>query len=108
MSDNKTFTMIKPCAVKNGHIGSILAKINESGFRIVAMRMTRLSISQAQAFYGVHKERPFFNDLVEFMSSGPVVAAILEKNNAVEDYRKLIGATNPENAEEGTIRKAFA
>ena len=108
MSDNKTFTMIKPCAVKNGHIGSILAKINEAGFRIVAMRMTRLSVSQAQAFYGVHKERPFFNDLVEFMSSGPVVAAILEKNNAVEDYRKLIGATNPENAEEGTIRKAFA
>ncbi len=108
MSDNKTFTMIKPCAVKNGHIGSILAKINDAGFRIVAMRMTRLSVSQAQAFYGIHKERPFFNDLVEFMSSGPVVAAILEKNNAVEDYRKLIGATNPENAEEGTIRKAFA
>ena len=72
------------------------------------MRMTKLSVSQAQAFYGVHKERPFFNDLVEFMSSGPVVAAILEKDNAVEDYRKLIGATNPENAEEGTIRKAFA
>ena len=108
MSDNKTFTMIKPCAVKNGHIGAILAKINEAGFRIVAMRMTRLSVSQAQAFYGVHKERPFFNDLVEFMSSGPVVAAILEKENVVEDYRKLIGATNPENAEEGTIRKAFA
>ena len=108
MLDNKTFTMIKPCAVKNGHIGAIISKINEAGFRIVAMRMTRLSVSQAQAFYGVHKERPFFNDLVEFMSSGPVVAAILEKSNAVEDYRKLIGATNPENAEEGTIRKAFA
>ena len=108
MATNRTFTMIKPCAVKNGHIGAILAKINEAGFRIVAMRMTRLSVSQAQAFYGVHKERPFFNDLVEFMSSGPVVAAILEKNNAVADYRKLIGATNPENAEDGTIRKAFA
>ena len=106
--DNKTFTMIKPCAVKNGHIGAILAKINEAGFRIVAMRMTRLSVSQAQAFYGVHSERPFFNDLVEFMSSGPVVAAILEKENAVEAYRKLIGATNPENADEGTIRKAYA
>jgi len=108
MSDNKTFTMVKPCAVKNGHIGAILSKINQAGFRIVAMRMTRLSVSQAQAFYGVHKERPFFNDLVKFMSSGPVVAAILEKDNAVEDYRKLIGATNPENADEGTIRKLFA
>ncbi len=108
MADNKTFTMIKPCAVKNGHIGAILAKINEAGFRIEAMRMTRLSVSQAQAFYGVHKERPFFNDLVEFMSSGPVVAAILEKDNAVEAYRNLIGATNPENADEGTIRKAYA
>ncbi len=108
MAKNRTFTMIKPCAVKNGHIGAILAKINEAGFRIVAMRMTRLSKSQAEAFYGVHKERPFFNDLVGFMSSGPVVAAILEKENAVEDYRKLIGATNPENAEEGTIRKLYA
>ena len=108
MATNKTFTMIKPCAVKNGHIGAILSKINETGFRIVAMRMTRLSVSQAQAFYGVHKERPFFNDLVEFMSSGPVIAAILEKDDAVAEYRKLIGATNPENAEEGTIRKAFA
>ena len=108
MSDNKTFTMIKPCAVKNGHIGAIISKINEADFRIVAMRMTRLSVSQAQTFYGIHKERPFFNDLVEFMSSGPVVAAILEKDNAVEDYRKLIGATNPENAEEGTIRKLYA
>jgi len=108
MAGNRTFTMIKPCAVKNGHIGAILAKINEAGFRIVAMRMTRLSKSQAEAFYGVHKERPFFNDLVSFMSSGPVVAAILEKDNAVEEYRKLIGATNPENAEEGTIRKLYA
>lgn len=108
MVTNRTFTMIKPCAVKNGHIGAILEKINKAGFRIVAMRMTRLSKSQAEAFYGVHKERPFFNDLVGFMSSGPVVAAILEKENAVEDYRKLIGATNPENAEEGTIRKLYA
>ena len=108
MSGNKTFTMIKPCAVKNGHIGAILAKINEAGFRIVAMRMVHLSREQAEGFYAVHSERPFFNDLVGFMSSGPVVAAILEKNNAVEDYRKLIGATNPENAEEGTIRKLYA
>jgi nucleoside-diphosphate kinase len=100
--------MIKPDAVQNGHIGAILAKINEAGFRIVAMKMTRLSKESAEAFYAVHKDRPFFGELVEYITSGPIVAAILEKNNAVEDFRKLIGATDPAKAEEGTIRKMFA
>lgn len=108
MATNRTFTMIKPDAVQNGHIGAILAKINQAGFRIVAMRMTRLSKESAGAFYAVHKERPFFGELVDYMTSGPIVAAILEKNNAVEDFRKLIGATDPAKAEEGTIRKMFA
>ena len=100
--------MIKPDAVENGHIGGILNKINEAGFRIVAMKMTRLSAQKAGEFYAEHKERPFYGELVEFMSSGHIVAAILEKANAVEDFRKLIGATNPANAEEGTIRKKYA
>ncbi|MFN4234493.1 MAG: nucleoside-diphosphate kinase [Bacteroidia bacterium] len=108
MATNRTFTMIKPDAVQNGHIGAILAKINEAGFRIVAMRMTRLSKDTAGKFYAVHKERPFFGELVDYMTSGPIVAAILEKENAVEDFRKLIGATDPAKAEEGTIRKMFA
>lgn len=105
---NRTFTMIKPDAVSNGHIGAILAKINEAGFRIVAMKMTRLSAERAGEFYAVHKERPFYGELVDFMSSGHIVAAILEKGNAVEDFRKLIGATDPAKAEAGTIRKLFA
>ena len=105
---NKTFTMIKPDAVGNNHIGPILAKINEAGFRIVAMKYTKLSPERAGEFYAIHKERPFFNDLVKYMSSGPIVAAILEKNNAVEDFRKLIGATDPAKAEKGTIRNLFA
>ncbi|MCK7555157.1 nucleoside-diphosphate kinase [Chitinophaga sedimenti] len=105
---NRTFTMIKPDAVANGHIGGILAQINEAGFRIVAMKMLRLSTEKAGEFYAVHKERPFYGELVEFMSSGHIVAAILEKDNAVEEFRKLIGATNPANAEEGTIRKKYA
>lgn len=100
--------MIKPDAVANGHIGGILAQINEAGFRIVAMKMLRLSTEKAGEFYAVHKERPFYGELVEFMSSGHIVAAILEKDNAVEEFRKLIGATNPANAEEGTIRKKYA
>lgn len=108
MATNRTFTMIKPDAVQNGHIGAILAKINEAGFRIVAMRMTRLSKETASAFYAVHKDRPFFGELVEYMTSGPIVAAILEKENAVEDFRKLIGATDPAKAEEGTIRRMYA
>jgi|SRR5690242_13907742 len=105
---NRTFTMIKPDAVSNGHIGAILAKINEAGFRIVAMKMTRLSAERAGEFYAVHKERPFYGELVDFMSSGHIVAAILEKGNAVEDFRRLIGATDPAKAEAGTIRKLFA
>lgn len=108
MAENKTFTMIKPDAVENGHIGAILAKINESGFRITAMKFTQLSRKDAEAFYDIHRERPFFGDLVDYMTSGPIVAAILEKDNAVEDYRKLIGATDPAQAEEGTIRKMYA
>lgn len=108
MAGNQTFTMIKPTAFKNNHTGGILKMINEAGFVIKAMKMTRLTAEQAGAFYAVHKERPFYASLVEYMSSGPIVAAILEKENAVEDYRKLIGATNPENAAEGTIRKIYA
>jgi len=108
MSGNITFTMIKPTAVKDNHIGHILQMINEAGFKIQAMKYTQLSLEQAGAFYAVHKDKPFYEPLVEFMSSGPIVAAILEKENAVEDYRKLIGSTNPENAEEGTIRKLYA
>lgn len=105
---NKTFTMIKPDAVSNGHTGAILAKIGEAGFRITAMKMTRLSAGKAGEFYAVHRGRPFYEELVEFMSSGHIVAAILEKENAVEDFRKLIGATDPAKAEPGTIRKLFA
>ena len=105
---NRTFTMIKPDAVEDGHIGAILNDINAAGFRIVAMKYTKLSAEQAGKFYEVHQERPFFGELVSFMSRGPIVAAILEKDHAVEDFRKLIGATNPANAEDGTIRKKFA
>jgi nucleoside-diphosphate kinase len=105
---NRTFTMIKPDATKAGNIGNILQMINAAGFRIVAMKYTRLSLDQAGKFYEVHKERPFYGELTEFMSSGPIVAAILEKDNAVADFRTLIGATNPAQAEEGTIRKKYA
>jgi len=108
MASNRTFTMLKPDAVENGHIGAILNMINTSGFRIVAMKMTQLSKVDAEEFYAVHKERPFFGDLVEYMTSGPIIAAILEKDNAVEDFRTLIGATNPAEAAEGTIRKLYA
>lgn len=108
MATNRTFTMIKPDAVANGHIGAILAMINKAGFRIVAMELTQLSKNDAQQFYAVHKERPFYGELVDYMTSGPIVAAILEKDNAVADFRKLIGATNPAEAEEGTIRKLYA
>jgi nucleoside-diphosphate kinase len=100
--------MIKPDATKAGNIGNILQMINAAGFRIVAMKYTRLTIDQAGKFYEVHKERPFYGELTEFMSSGPIVAAILEKDNAVADFRTLIGATNPAQAEEGTIRKKYA
>lgn len=108
MTTNRTFTMLKPDTVKQGNIGAILEKINASGFRIVAMKLTQLSQQDAEQFYAVHKERPFFNGLVEFMTSGPIVSAILEKENAVEDFRLLIGATNPDDAVEGTIRKMYA
>jgi nucleoside-diphosphate kinase len=108
MAGNRTFTMIKPDAVENGHIGAILEKINGAGFRIVAMKMTLLAKKDAETFYEVHKERPFFGELVDYMSSGPIVAAILEKDNAVADFRTLIGATNPAEAAEGTIRKLYA
>ncbi len=108
MAGNITLTMIKPEAVAKNYIGSILNMINEAGFKIAAMKLTKLSTRQAEAFYAVHSDKPFYADLVNFMSSGPIVAAILEKDNAVEEFRKLIGATNPENAEEGTIRKKYA
>ncbi len=108
MSGNITFTMIKPDAVEDKHIGGILGKISEAGFTIKAMKLTQLTVADAQKFYEVHAERPFYGELVEFMSRGPIVAAVLEKENAVEDFRKLIGATNPANAEEGTIRKMYA
>lgn len=108
MAGKYTFTMIKPDAVENGHTGAILAKINEAGFRIVAMKKTQLTKDTAGKFYAVHKERPFYGELVEYMSGGPIVAAILEKDNAVDDFRKLIGATDPAKAEEGTIRKMYA
>ncbi len=108
MSGNTTFTMIKPGAVRNGHIGAILDKICAAGFRIVAMKYTQLSPKKAGEFYAVHSERPFYGELVDFMSSGPIVAAVLEKDNAVEDFRTLIGATNPAEAAEGTIRALYA
>lgn len=108
MAGNRTFTMIKPDAVENNYIGGILKMINDAGFKIVAMKYTKLTPEKAGAFYEVHKERPFYGELVSYMSSGPIVAAILEKDNAVEDFRKLIGTTNPADAAEGTIRKVYA
>ena len=108
MTTNKTFTMLKPDSVEKGNIGAILEKINAAGFRIVAMKLTHMTKRDAKAFYAIHNERPFFNDLVQYMTRGPVVAAILEKDNAVEDFRALIGATNPAEAADGTIRKLFA
>ncbi len=108
MSRNITFTMIKPQAMRNGACGAILNMIQDEGFEIIALKMKRLSKNAAEEFYGIHKGKPFYDKLIEFMTSGPIIAAILKKNNAVEDYRKLLGSTNPETAEEGTIRKAFA
>ncbi|MDB5191500.1 MAG: nucleoside-diphosphate kinase [Segetibacter sp.] len=105
---NRTFTMIKPDATSKGHTGAIIDDILKAGFTIKALKWIRLSEEKAGEFYEVHKERPFYGELVQFMSSGPIVAAILEKDNAVADFRKLIGATNPAQAEEGTIRKKFA
>jgi len=108
MSGNITFTMIKPDAVEKGYIGAILEKINKAGFKIVAMKMTQLSKRDAELFYAVHKERPFFDELVKFMTRGPIVAAVLEKENAVEDFRSFIGSTNPAEAAPGTIRNLYA
>tara|TARA_B100000579_G_C22382958_1_gene643663 strand:+ start:173 stop:586 length:414 start_codon:yes stop_codon:yes gene_type:complete len=105
---NRTFTMIKPDAMSNGHMGSILKHIETAGFKIIAMKLTKLSVDEAKEFYIIHKERPFFNDLITYITSGPIVAAILEKDNAVEDFRELIGNTNPQEAKEGTIRKIYA
>lgn len=108
MTKNRTLTMIKPDAVKAGNIGNILQMMTDGGFKIVAMKYTQLTEERAKEFYEVHKEKPFYQELVDFMSSGPIVAAILEKDNAVEDFRTLIGATNPAEAAEGTIRKEYA
>lgn len=108
MSGKITLTMIKPDAVKNGHIGNILADITNAGFKIKALKLTQLSRRDAEMFYEVHKERPFFGELVDFMISGPIVAAVLEKENAIEAFRNLIGATNPQEAAEGTIRQKYA
>jgi nucleoside-diphosphate kinase len=108
MASNVTLTMIKPDAVADGHTGKILDLIIANGFKIQAMKLSRLSREKAEEFYAVHRERSFFGELIDFMTEGPIVAAVLEKDNAVEDFRKLIGATNPANAAEGTIRKLFA
>jgi nucleoside-diphosphate kinase len=108
MATNKTFTMIKPDAYASGNSGAITKMIEENGFKINAMKLTKLSEERAGQFYAVHKERPFFGDLVKYMSSGPIIAMILEKDNAVESFRKLIGATNPADAAPGTIRNLFA
>lgn len=108
MATNRTFTMLKPDAIENGYMGKVLDMIVGAGFEIKAMKYTRLSEDQAKKFYEVHAERPFYGELVEYMTSGPIVAAILEKDNAVADFRALIGATDPADAEEGTIRKSYA
>ena len=108
MATNRTFTMIKPDAVANGHAGKILDQITQAGFKVVALKYTQLSNERAGDFHGIHRERPFFSDLVSFMTSGPIYAAILEKDNAIEDFRKLIGATDPQKADAGTIRNLFA
>ncbi len=108
MVTNRTFTMLKPDSIEKGNIGAILEKINAAGFKIVALKMTQLSVADAKEFYAVHNQRPFFGELVQYMTRGPIVAAVLEKENAVEDFRVLIGATNPAEAAEGTIRKIYA
>ncbi len=108
MATNRTFTMLKPDSLEKGNTGAILEKINAAGFRIVAMKQTQMTKNDAEEFYAVHNERPFFADLVTYMTRGPIVAAILEKDNAVEDFRALIGATNPDDAAVGTIRKLYA
>ena len=108
MRTDRTFTMLKPDSVEKGNVGPIIEKITAAGFRIAAMKLTQMTVADAQAFYAIHKERPFFGELVEYMTRGPIVAAVLEKENAVEDFRTLIGATNPAEAAEGTIRRLYA
>jgi len=108
MAKTYTFSMIKPDAVESGYIGLILDKITSSGFKIIAMKFTQLSSREAEKFYDIHKTKPFFGELIKFMTRGPIVAMILEKDNAVDDFRTLIGSTNPEQAKEGTIRKLYA
>jgi nucleoside-diphosphate kinase len=108
MTTNRTFTMLKPDAIENGNMGKIIDMILNAGFEIKAMKYTKLTEDQAKKFYEVHSERPFYGELVEYMTSGPIVAAILEKDNAVADFRALIGATDPKEAAEGTIRKSYA
>ena len=107
MATNRTYTMVKPTAMRKGYMAAIMNQITEGGFKIVAAKMTQLSIDDAKEFYAIHSERPFFGELTEFMSSGPIMAMILEKENAVEAYRNFIGATNPADAAEGTIRKNY-
>ena len=108
MKNNITFTMIKPDAMENGHAGEILSMIIKSDFQISALKLTQLTKIQAQTFYSIHSKKPFFDELVIFMTRSPIIVAVLEKNNAVEDFRRLIGSTNPEKAENGTVRKLFA
>lgn len=108
METNITFTMIKPDAMENGHSGDILSLIQKSGFRVSALKLVHLTRPQAETFYSIHKEKPFFEELVMFMTRSPIIVAVLKKNNAVEDFRKLIGSTNPKEARKGTVRKMFA
>ncbi len=108
MKTNRTFTMLKPDSIEDGYMLPILNKISDSGFKIVALKYKKMSREEAEKFYSIHSEKPFFNDLINFITRGPILAAVLEKDNAVEDFRKLIGSTDPEEAEEGTIRKIFA
>ena len=108
METNITFTMIKPDAMEKGHSGDILSLIQKSGFRVAALKLIHLTKPQAEIFYSIHKEKPFFEELVMFMTRSPIIVAVIKKNNAVEDFRKLIGSTNPEDAEKGTVRKLFA
>ena len=108
MKTNRTFTMLKPDSIEDGYMLPILNKISESGFKIIALKYKKVNREEAQEFYSIHSEKPFFNDLINFISRGPIVAAVLEIDNAVEDFRKLIGSTDPNEAEEGTIRKSFA
>ena len=108
MKTNRTFTMLKPDSIEDGYMLPILNKISESGFKIIALKYKKMNREEAQEFYSIHSEKPFFNDLINFITRGPIVAAVLEKDNAVEDFRELIGSTDPNEAEEGTIRKSFA